>query len=109
MINKLIEFCANNRFIVLLFVSMAVFAGLYSIKNINLDAVPRSLRHAGHYLYRWDRSPDIIEDRHLPNHLEHARRAAGKRHTRLLRFWFSYVYIIFEEGTDILLGPIANA
>ena len=36
MINKLIEFCANNRFIVLLFVSMAVFAGLYSIKNINL-------------------------------------------------------------------------
>ena len=62
MINKLIEFCAHNRFIVFLFIGMATLWGLYSIKHINLDAIP-DLSDTQVIIYsRWDRSPDIIED-----------------------------------------------
>ena len=62
MINKLIELCAHNKFIVFLFIGMAVLWGLYSIKNIRLDAIP-DLSDTQVIIYsRWDRSPDIMED-----------------------------------------------
>ena len=38
MINKIIEFCARNKFIVLLIVGMATLGGWYSMRNITLDA-----------------------------------------------------------------------
>src|SRR5262245_66485050 len=61
-INKIIEFCAHNKFIVLLFIGMATLAGLWSIKNITLDAIP-DLSDTQVIIYsRWDRSPDIMED-----------------------------------------------
>ncbi len=40
MINKLIELCAHNKFMVFLLIGMAVLWGSYSIKNITLDAIP---------------------------------------------------------------------
>ena len=97
-----IEFCANNRFIVLLFVSMAVFAGLYSIKNINLDAVP-DLSDTQVIIYtRWDRSPDIIEDQVTYPIISNMLGVPRVKDIRgFSDFGFSYVYIIFEEGTDI--------
>ena len=102
MINKLIEFCANNKFILLLFVSMAVFAGLYSIKNINLDAVP-DLSDTQVIIYtRWDRSPDIIEDQVTYPIISNMLGVPRVKDIRgFSDFGFSYVYIIFEEGTDI--------
>ena len=62
MINRIIEACARNRMIVFLFVGMATLAGLWSIKNISLDAIP-DLSDTQVIIYsRWDRSPDIMED-----------------------------------------------
>lgn len=102
MINKLIEFCANNRFIVLLFVAMAVSAGMYSIRNINLDAVP-DLSDTQVIIYtRWDRSPDIIEDQVTYPIISNLLGVPRVKDIRgFSDFGFSYVYIIFEEGTDI--------
>ena len=65
MINKLIELCAHNKFIVFLFIGMAVLWGLYSIKNIRLDAIP-DLSDTQVIIYsRWDRSPDTVSYTHL--------------------------------------------
>jgi Cu(I)/Ag(I) efflux system membrane protein CusA/SilA len=102
MINKLIEFCANNRFIVLLFVAMAVSAGMYSIRNIKLDAVP-DLSDTQVIIYtRWDRSPDIIEDQVTYPIISNMLGVPRVKDIRgFSDFGFSYVYIIFEEGTDI--------
>ena len=62
MMGKLIEFCARNRFIVMLFVGTATLVGLWSMKNIKLDALP-DISDAQVIIYsRWDRSPDIMED-----------------------------------------------
>src|SRR5512139_1874993 len=102
MINKLIEWCAHNRFIVFLFIGMAVLWGLYSIKNIRLDAIP-DLSDTQVIIYsRWDRSPDIMEDQ-VTYPIVSA--LLGVPKVKDIRgfsdFGYSYVYIIFEDGTDI--------
>jgi len=62
MINKIIDFCAHNQFIVFLFIAMAILAGYTSMRNITLDAIP-DLSDTQVIIYsRWDRSPDIMED-----------------------------------------------
>ncbi len=62
MINKLIELCAHNKFMVFLLIGMATLWGLYSIKNITLDAIPDLSDTQVIIFSKWDRSPDIIED-----------------------------------------------
>ncbi|MCJ7641266.1 MAG: efflux RND transporter permease subunit, partial [Desulfobacterales bacterium] len=102
MINKLIEWCAHNKFIVIVFIGMGVLWGLYSIKNIRLDAIP-DLSDTQVIIYcRWDRSPDIIEDQVTYPIIS---ALLGVPRVKDIRgfsdFGFSYVYIIFEDGTDI--------
>ena len=38
-INALIEFCANNRFLVFVFVAAAVLGGVWGIRHVPLDAL----------------------------------------------------------------------
>ncbi len=102
MIEKIIEFSAKNRFIVFLLVGMATMAGFYSMKQIPLDAIP-DLSDTQVIVYsRWDRSPDIIEDQ-VTYPIVTAMLGAPK--VKAIRgfsdFGFSYVYIIFQDGTDI--------
>jgi Cu(I)/Ag(I) efflux system membrane protein CusA/SilA len=102
MISKLIEWCAHNRFLVFLFIGMAVLWGLYSVRNIKLDAIP-DLSDTQVIIYsRWDRSPDIMEDQ-VTYPIVSA--LLGVPKVKDIRgfsdFGFSYVYIIFEDGTDI--------
>lgn len=102
MISKLIDLCARNRLIVFLFIAMATLAGFWSMKRVTLDAIP-DLSDTQVIIYsRWDRSPDIMEDQ-VTYPIVSAMLGAPK--VKDIRgfsdFGFSYVYIIFEEGTDI--------
>jgi Cu(I)/Ag(I) efflux system membrane protein CusA/SilA len=102
MINKLIEFCAKNRMITLILTGAAIIAGIWSIKNISLDAIP-DLSDTQVIIYsRWDRSPDIIEDQVTYPIIT---ALLGTPKVKAIRgfsdFGFSYVYVIFEDGTDI--------
>ena len=102
MINRIIELSARNRFLVLLFVVAATIGGWYSMKTIPLDAIP-DLSDTQVIVYsRWDRSPDIMEDQvtyPIVNGMLGAPKVKDVR--GFSDFGFSYVYIIFEEGTDI--------
>ncbi len=102
MINKLIELCAHNKFIVFLLIGMATLWGLYSIKNITLDAIP-DLSDTQVIIYsRWDRSPDIMEDQVTYPIISALLGVPKVKDIRgFSDFGFSYVYIIFEDGTDI--------
>src|SRR6266545_4125815 len=102
MMGKLIEFCARNRFIVLLFVGMATLVGLWSMKNIKLDALP-DISDTQVIIYsRWDRSPDIMEDQVTYPIISAMLGAPKVKDIRgFSDFGYSYVYIVFEEGTDI--------
>jgi Cu(I)/Ag(I) efflux system membrane protein CusA/SilA len=102
MIKRIIEFSANNRLLVLLGVAaLCVLAG-YTLKQIRLDALP-DLSDTQVIIYsRWDRSPDIIEDQ-VTYPIISALLGAPK--IKAIRgfsdFGFSYVYVIFQDGTDI--------
>jgi len=102
MIDRIIEFCGHNRFLVLLLVACAAFAGWWSMKNIPLDAIP-DLSDTQVIVYsRWDRSPDIIEDQVTYPIVTAMLAVPGVKTVRgLSDFGYSYVYILFEEGTDI--------
>ena len=102
MINRIIDFSVNNRFIVFTLVAAACIAGWWSMLRLPLDAIP-DLSDTQVIVYsRWDRSPDIIEDQ-VTYPIVTAMLGAPK--VKAVRgfsdFGYSYVYVIFEEGTDI--------
>ena len=102
MINQIIEFSGRNKFVVFLFVAVLIAAGWWSMMSIPLDAIP-DLSETQVIVYsRWDRSPDIMEDQVTYPIVTAMRSAPGVRTVRgFSDFGYSYVYIIFAEGTDI--------
>ena len=102
MIEKIIEFSAKNKYLVIIFAIVAMVIAVYCVRNIPLDAIP-DLSDTQVIIYsRWDRSPDIIEDQ-VTYPIVSAMLGAPK--VKAIRgfsdFGFSYVYIIFQDGTDI--------
>ena len=102
MINRIIDFSVNNKFIIFALVAAACIAGWWSIKHLTLDAIPDLSDTQVILFSRWDRSPDIIEDQ-----VTYPIVAAmlGAPRVKAVRgfsdFGYSYVYVIFEDGTDI--------
>ncbi len=102
MISRIIDFSARNRLIVLTIVAVAAIYGWWSMHNVALDAIP-DLSDTQVIIYsRWDRSPDIIEDQ-VTYPIVAAMLGAPK--VKAVRgfsdFGYSFVYVIFEDGTDI--------
>ncbi len=102
MINAIIEFSGRNKFVVFLLVAVAAAAGWWSMRSMPLDAIP-DLSDTQVIVYsRWDRSPDIVEDQ-VTYPIVTA--LLGAPHVKAVRgfsdFGYSYVYVIFDEGTDI--------
>ena len=102
MIEKIIEFSARNKFFVLIMTGVAILFSLYAMRNIPLDAIP-DLSDTQVIVYsKWDRSPDIIEDQVTYPIVTALLGAPKVRDIRAFSdFGFSYVYVIFEDGTDI--------
>jgi Cu(I)/Ag(I) efflux system membrane protein CusA/SilA len=104
-IERTIEWCAKNKFIVLIFTVVAVAGAVHWMRSIPLDAIP-DLSDTQVIIYsRWDRSPDVIEDQ-VTYPIVTA--MLGAPRVKAIRgfsdFGYSYVYVIFEDGTDIYWG-----
>ncbi|HEX9764614.1 MAG TPA: efflux RND transporter permease subunit, partial [Candidatus Acidoferrales bacterium] len=102
MINRIIEFSAHNRFLVVLCTAVAVLLGWRAMTETKLDAIP-DLSDTQVIIYtRWDRSPDIIEDQVTYPIVTALLGAPKVKDIRgFSDFGYSYVYVIFEDGTDI--------
>jgi copper/silver efflux system protein len=103
MVARVIEFCARNRLLVLLCTAVAVALSLWSIRHVPLDAVP-DLSDPQVIVYtEWmGRSPTLVEDQvtyPIVSGLVSAPHVADVRGFSM--FGMSFVYVIFEEGTDI--------
>ena len=102
LINRIVDFSVNNKFIVFALVAAACLAGWWSMKHVALDAIP-DLSDTQVIIYsRWDRSPDIIEDQvtyPIVTAMLGAPRVKAVR--GFSDFGYSFVYVIFEDGTDI--------
>src|SRR5512138_3741199 len=102
MINRIIDYCADNKFIVFVLIGAAFLGWLYSVRNITLDAIP-DLSDTQVIIYsKWDRSPDIIEDQVTYPIISAMLGVPKVKDIRgFSDFGYSYVYVIFEDGTDI--------
>jgi Cu(I)/Ag(I) efflux system membrane protein CusA/SilA len=102
LVGNIIEWSAKNRLIVFVAAGLAVLGGLYALKRLPLDALP-DLSDTQVIIYsRWDRSPDIIEAQVTYPIITAMLGAPGVKSIRgFSDFGYSYVYMIFEEGTDI--------
>jgi len=101
-IQKWIWFAAHHRMLVIALTAAAVAYAFFTMKNIRLDAIP-DLSDTQVIVYtKWDRSPDIVEDQ-VTYPIITALLGAPK--VKAIRgfsdFGFSYVYVIFQDGTDI--------
>jgi copper/silver efflux system protein len=102
MINAIIEFSARNKITVFILIGAAVMGGIWSMKNVPLDALPDMSDTQVIVYSRWDRSPDIMEDQGTYPLVTAMLGAPKVKDVRgFSDFGYSYVYIIFEEGTDI--------
>ena len=103
MIERLIEASARNKFLVFIFAVFGVAAGIYGLIHTPLDAIP-DLSDVQVIVYTdWEgRSPDLIEDQ-ITYPISTVFIAAPK--VKFVRgesmFGKSFVYVIFEDGTDI--------
>jgi Cu(I)/Ag(I) efflux system membrane protein CusA/SilA len=83
-------------------VAAAVAFAVHTMRSIRLDAIP-DLSDTQVIVYtRWDRSPDIIEDQVTYPIITSLLGAPKVKAIRgFSDFGFSYVYVIFEDGTDL--------
>jgi copper/silver efflux system protein len=102
MLKRVIRFSAENRYLVLAMTAVAIAIAYWTMKNIPLDALP-DLSDTQVIVYsRWDRSPDLIEDQVSYPIITALLGAPKVKAVRgLSDFGYSFVYVIFEDGTDI--------
>jgi Cu(I)/Ag(I) efflux system membrane protein CusA/SilA len=103
MIERTIDWCNDNRFLVFIAVAALVFGGIWSLDRIPLDALPDISDVQVIIHTQWmGQPPNIIEDQ-VSYPIVTAMLAAP--HVKAVRaqtmFNDSYVFVVFEDGTDI--------
>jgi Cu(I)/Ag(I) efflux system membrane protein CusA/SilA len=103
MIAKIIEYSARNKFIIFLLVGFLCIWGYLSLRNTPLDAIP-DLSDTQVIIYtEWlGRSPNLVEDQ--ITYPVTATLLAAPQVQVVRGFSYlgsSFIYVIFEEGTDI--------
>ncbi len=103
MISRIIEWCTRNPFLVLTGVVFLVIAGAWSLRHTPLDALPdiSDVQVVIHTEWAGE-PPDVIEDQ-VTYPIVTALLAAP--HVKAVRaqtmFGDSYVFVVFEDGTDL--------
>ncbi len=103
MISRVIDWCANNRFLVFTGTLLLLLAGIWSLKNIPLDALPDISDVQVIVHIPWEgQPPNIIEDQ-VTYPIVSTLLAAP--HVKAVRaqtmFGDSYIFVVFEDGTDL--------
>src|SRR5919199_2475129 len=103
MVERIIELCARRRLIVLLGVGFALVASVVAIRRAKLDAIPDLSDPQVIVFTEWmGRSPTLVEDQVTYPIVS---KLIGTPHVTDVRgysmFGMSFVYVVFEEGTDI--------
>ena len=101
MIEKIIEWSAKNKIFVFFFTFAALAASWWALSNTPMDAIP-DLTDTQVIIYaKWDRPPQIIEDQVAYPIVSALLGAPKVKDIRAFSdYGFSYIYIVFEDGTD---------
>jgi len=102
MIDRIIELSVRHRLVVFALVAAGCVGGWWSMRRVALDAIPDLSDTQVIIQSRWDRSPDLVEDQ-VTYPIVTALLGAPK--VKAVRgysdFGYSYVYAVFEDGTDL--------
>ena len=103
MISRIIEWCEQNRFLVFTGTLLLTLAGIWSLRHIPLDALPDISDVQVIVRTEWEGAPpNIIEDQ-VTYPIVTSLLAAP--HVKAVRaqtmFGDSYVFVVFEDGTDL--------
>jgi Cu(I)/Ag(I) efflux system membrane protein CusA/SilA len=102
MLKGIIDFSLKNKFIVLLGTITLVLGGVYALRNIPLDAIP-DLSDVQVIVYtEWPgQAPQIVQDQVTYPITTKMLSVPKAKVVRGYSFYgFSFVYVIFEDGTD---------
>src|SRR5215213_4813149 len=103
MVERIIEFCARNRLVVMLGVGFALLGAFTAIRRIKVDAIPDLSDPQVIVFTEWmGRSPTLIEDQvtyPIASKLIGTPKVSDVRGYSM--FGMSFIYVVFEEGTDI--------
>ena len=103
MLEKIIEASVNNRFLIIIFTVLIALGGLYTMLNTPVDAIPDLSDVQVILLTEYPgQAPQVVEDQ-VTYPLTTAMLAVP--YAKVVRgysfFGLSFVYIIFEDGTDL--------
>ncbi len=102
MIDRVIEFSIRHKLAIILAVGAASALGWWSILHTRLDALPELGDTQVIIFSRWNRSPDLVEAQ-VTYPIVTA--MLGAPHVKTVRgvsdFGYSYVYVIFDDKTDL--------
>jgi Cu(I)/Ag(I) efflux system membrane protein CusA/SilA len=103
MIGKLIDLCAKNRWFVIFAFLVAAFGATVALRRTPLDAIPDLSDPQVIVFTEWmGRSPTVVEDQvtyPIASALLAAPKVTAVRGFSM--FGMSFVYVLFEEGTDV--------
>ncbi len=103
MIERIIDYCARNKFIVILAYLLVIGWGIWSVVHTPLDAIPDLSENQVIVFTEWmGRSPKLVEDQvtfPLVTALQGVPEVKAIRATSM--FGMSFIYIIFEDATDL--------
>src|ERR1700724_3169912 len=102
MINRIIDFSVKHKLAVLALAAVGCIAGWRAMVTLPLDATPDLSDTQVIIFSHWDRSPDIVEDQ-VTYPIVTAMLGAPKVKTvrGFSDFGYSYVFAVFEDGTDL--------
>src|SRR6516225_6444468 len=102
MLRGIIDFSLRNKFVVLLGTIAVTVAGIFALRNIPLDAIP-DLSDTQVIIYtEWQgQAPQIVQDQVTYPITTKMLSVPRAKVVRGYSFYgFSFVYVIFEDGTD---------
>jgi Cu(I)/Ag(I) efflux system membrane protein CusA/SilA len=102
MINKLIDWCLKNRFVVLVFTGIVILWGIYAINRVPVDAIPDIGENQQIIFVDWSgRDSQTIEDQVTYPLTTKLYGIPGVKTIRASSaFGFSMIYVIFHDWVD---------
>jgi Cu(I)/Ag(I) efflux system membrane protein CusA/SilA len=103
MLEKIIDWSSRNRFMVILATVFIIVGGIYSLRNIPIDAIP-DLSDVQVIIFTEypGQAPQVVEDQVTYPLTTQMLAVPGAKDVRGYSFFgLSFVYIIFEDGTDM--------
>ncbi len=103
MLNRIIEWSLRNQFLVIVALIFAILGGFWAIKGMRLDAIP-DLSDVQVIIYTEHpgQAPQVIEDQIT---YPITTKMLAVPYAKVVRgysfFGYSFVYVIFEDGTDL--------